>query len=65
MCHHGMDEEQRKRERLIPVLTRIRSTESTTDHMKLVPRDVKRILVPNYSYMMKLKDEEGEGEELG
>ncbi len=55
-----MDEEQRERERLIPVLTRIRST----DHMKLIPRDVKRIGVPYYSYMMKLKDEVGEGEEF-
>ena len=56
----AMDEEQRERERLIPVLTRIRGT----DHMKLVPRDVKRVWVPNYSYMMKVKDEVGEGEEF-
>jgi len=34
----AMDEERRERERLIPVLTRIRGT----DHMKLIPRDVKR-----------------------
>jgi hypothetical protein len=56
----AIDDEQREKERLIQVLTRLR----TSDRAKLAPKDVKRVWVPNYSYMRKLMDELGEGDDF-